>query len=409
MEVVYGRCCGLDVHKETIAACAVWIESGQKQKQVRRFGTMTADLLALGDWLRGLGIRQVAMESTGVYWKPVWNVLEGEFELLLVNARHMRQVPGRKTDIKDCEWIADLLQHGLLRGSYVPEQSQRDLRELTRYRARLSDDRGRVASRVEKVLEDANIKLAAVATDVLGVSGRAMLAAMVAGEQEGEKLAELAQRGLRKKMPELRAALSGRLREHHRFLLGELLDELRYLDAKLATVEKRIEEQMSPFARAVTLWDSIPGINRVTAWSLVAEMGADLKAFASAEQLASWAGMCPGNHESAGQVKSGKRRHGNRWLRRVLSQAAWGAARTKNTYLAARFRRLAARRGRKRAIVAVGHSLLRVAYWLLKHNEPYRDLGGDYFDRLRPESLTRSLVRRLQRLGYQVNLSPAAA
>ena len=409
MEVVYERCCGLDVHKETIAACAVWIEGGQKHKQVRRFGTMTADLLAMGDWLRSLGIRQVAMESTGVYWKPVWNVLEGEFELLLVNARHMRQVPGRKTDVKDCEWIADLLQHGLLRGSFVPEPGQRDLRELTRYRARLSDDRGRVASRVEKVLEDANIKLAAVATDVLGASGRAMLEAMVAGEQDAGKLAEMAQRGLRQKLPELRAALSGRLREHHRFLLRELLDELRYLDGKLATVERRIEQQMRPFERAVSLWDSIPGINRVTAWSLVAEIGADLKPFASAEQLASWAGMCPGNHESAGQQKSGKTRRGNRWLRRVLSQAAWGAARTKNTYLAARFRRLAARRGRKRAVVAVGHTLLRLVYWLLKYDQPYRDLGGDYFDRLRPERLTRSLVQRLQRLGYQVNLSPAIA
>ncbi len=267
------------------------------------------------------------MESTGVYWKPIWNLLEGSFQLLLINAQHIKQVPGRKTDAKDAEWIADLLQHGLLRSSYVPDQPQRDLRDLTRYRARLSDDCGRVAARVEKVLEDANIKLAAVASDVLGVSGRAMLRAMIAGEQDAERLADLAKLRLRQKLPELRTALAGRVRDHHRFLLQQLLEELEFLETRLAAVEKRIEEQMRPFERAVTLWKTIPGISEVTAWSLVAEIGTRTEQFASAQHLASWAGMCPGNNESAGKRHSGTTRKGNRWLRRTLNQAAWAVSR----------------------------------------------------------------------------------
>ncbi len=409
MEVLYPRCCGLDVHKESISACALLAEGGRKQKQMRRFGTMTSDILELADWLRQLGVTHVAMESTGVYWKPVWNLLEGGFELLLVNAQHIKQVPGRKTDTKDAEWIADLLQHGLLRGSFVPEQGQRDLRDLTRYRARLSDDRGRVASRVEKVLEDANIKLAAVASDVLGVSGRAMLRAIIAGEQDPTQLADLAKLKLRQKLPELRAALAGRVREHHRFLLQQLLDELEFIERKLTEVEGRIAELMRPFARAVTLWKTIPGISHVTAWSLVAEIGTKAEQFANGPHLASWAGMCPGNNESAGKRHSGKTRKGNRWLRRVLNQAAWAVSHTKQTYLAARYRRLVRRCGKKRAIVAIGHKLLLIAHYMLQHGCVYRDLGSDYFDRLRPDSLTRSLVRRLERLGHKVVLQSAAA
>ncbi len=407
MEVVYPRCCGLDVHKETVVACVLYIEQGRKRKQIRRFTTMTRDLLALADWLRQFGSTHVAMESTGVYWKPVWNVLIGQFELLLVNAEHIKKVPGRKTDVKDCEWIADLLQHGLLRGSFVPDESIRDLRDLTRYRATLMQEQSRVASRIQKVLEDANIKLAAVASDVLGVSSRAMLEAIVAGEEDVQRLAELARRRLRQKMPELRLALEGKVREHHRFVLRQLLDQLRFLEGKVSELERRIEDQISPFAQAVALWDTIPGVDKLMAWTLVAETGGRMERFASARQLASWSGLCPGNHESAGKRRSGKTRKGNVWLRRALTQAAWAAAHTKNTYLASRFRRIAARRGVKRAAIALAHKILVLAYYTLRQNCPYRDLGGNYFDRLNAEGLKRSLIHRLERLGHRVVLLPA--
>ena len=409
MEVLYARCCGLDVHKESISACVLVVEAGQRAKQMRRVGTTTGEILELSDWLRQMQVTHVAMESTGVYWKAIWNLLEGSFELLLINAQHIKQVPGRKTDTKDAEWIAELLQHGLLRRSFVPDRPQRDLRDLTRYRARLSDDCGRVAARVEKVLEDANIKLAAVASDVLGASGRAMLRAMIAGEEDAERLADLAKLRLRQKLPELRVALQGRVRDHHRFLLQQLLDELEFLESKLAGVEQRIGEQMRPFEPAVTLWKTIPGISDVTAWSLVAEIGVRSEQFASGQHLASWAGMCPGNNESAGKRHSGKTRKGNRWLRRTLNQAAWAVSRCKNSYLAARYRRLVTRRGKKRAIVAIGHKLLLIAYTLLQRGGSYRDLGSDYFDRLHRDGLVRSLVRRIEKLGHTVVLQPSAA
>ena len=407
MEVLYARCCGLDVHKQSISVCVLVVEGGKRQKQMRRVGTTTGEILELSDWLRQLQVTHVAMESTGVYWKPIWNLLEGSFELLLINAQHIKQVPGRKTDTRDAEWIADLLQHGLLRSSFVPDREQRDLRDLTRYRARLADDCGRVAARVEKVLEDGNIKLAAVASDVLGASGRAMLRAMIAGEEDAERLADLAKLRLRQKLPELRTALRGRMRDHHRFLLQQLLTELEFLEGRLGEVEKRIAEQMRPFEAAVTLWRTIPGISDVTAWSLVAEIGVRSEQFASGQHLASWAGMCPGNHESAGKRHSGKTRKGNRWLRRTLNQAAWAVSRSKDSYLAARYRRLVTRRGKKRAIVAIGHKLLLIAYTLLQRGCSYRDLGGDYFDRLHHDGLLRSLVRRIEKLGHTVVLQPA--
>jgi len=363
---------------------------------------MTRDLLELSNWLR-----QVAMESTGVYWKPVWNLLEGQFELLLVNAQHIKQVPGRKTDTRDCEWIADLLQHGLLRGSYVPQQEQRDLRDLTRYRVRLCEDKVRLANRIQKVLEDANVKLASVATDVLGASGRAMLQAIAAGEDDPQRLAQMARKGLRKKLPQLQLALQGRIRDHHCFLLRQLLDELKFTEEKISQLEQRIQNCMCPHQRAIALWTSMPGIREVTAWSLVAEIGTHPEQFPQSSNLASWAGMCPGNNESAGKSKSGKTRKGNRWLRRTLNQAAWAAVRTKNTYFAARFHRLAAKRGSKRAIVAIGHKILVLAHYLLQHDRPFRELGGDYYQKLRAPGLSHSLVRRLQRLGYQVTLTPA--
>lgn len=398
------------MHKESISACALLAASrGRKRKEVGTFGTMTAGLLALLDWLRALGVTHVAMESTGVYWKPVWNILEGHVQVLLVNAQHIKTVPGRKTDAKDCEWIADLLQHGLLRGSFVPPEPIRDLRDLTRYRAILSQETTDVANRVQKVLEDANIKLASVASDVLGVSGRAMLEAIVAGEEDAERLAEMARRRLRQKIPELRAALTGRIREHHRFLLRQLLDHLKFLERKIVEVEQRIERCRRPFERVIDLWTTIPGVDRCTAWSLVAETGADVQQFPSAQHLASWAGMCPGNQESAGKRKSGRTRKGNVWLRRALSQAAWAASHTKETYLAARYRRLAARRGAKRAIIAIGHNILLMAYYLLERNRAYKDLGSDYFDRINPEGLKRYLVNRLERLGHRVVLAPATA
>lgn len=408
MEVIYPRCCGLDIHKESISACVLIKEPGKREKHLARFGTMTSDLLKLGDWLRSWGVKRVAMESTGVYWKPIWNILEDEFELELINAQHIKQVPGRKTDTKDCEWIAELLQHGLVRASFVPAQAQRDLRELTRYRATLCEDKVRVANRIQKVLEDANVKLACVASDILGASGRAMLEALVAGERDAAHLAGMAKQRLRKKLAQLERALEGRVREHHRFLLRQLLDELYFIEGKITQVEQRLEQQMGSFQQAVTLWQTIPGVNEITAWSLVAEMGVDLSQFERVEKLTAWAGVCPGNNESGGRRLSGTSRKGNRWLRRVLTQAAWAAVRKGDTYLGARFRRLASRRGRKRALLAIAHKILVIAYWMLKTGQQFRDLGADYFDRLKSTDLTRSLVRRLERLGYKVALEHVA-
>ena len=409
MEVIYPRCCGLDIHKESISACVLIKEPGKREKHLARFGTMTSDLLKLGDWLRSWGVKRVAMESTGVYWKPIWNILEDEFELELINAQHIKQVPGRKTDTKDCEWIAELLQHGLVRASFVPAQAQRDLRELTRYRATLCEDKVRVANRIQKVLEDANVKLACVASDILGASGRAMLEALVAGERDAAHLAGMAKQRLRKKLAQLERALEGRVREHHRFLLRQLLDELYFIEGKITQVEQRLEQQMGSFQQAVTLWQTIPGVNEITAWSLVAEMGVDLSQFERVEKLTAWAGVCPGNNESGGRRLSGTSRKGNRWLRRVLTQAAWAAVRKGDTYLGARFRRLASRRGRKRALLAIAHKILVIAYWMLKTGQQFRDLGADYFDRLKSTDLTRSLVRRLERLGYKVALEHVAS
>ena len=407
MQVIYQRCCGRDVHKKVIAACVLLCEErGRKRKELRTFGTMTRDLLALADWLQGLGVEQVAMESTGVYWKPVWNILEGQLELLLVNAQQIKAVPGRKTGIQDCEWIADLLQHGLLRRSFVPEPAIRELRDVTRYRATLAQERATVANRIQKVLEDANMKLASVATDVLGQSGRSMWEAMVAGQQDPEQLAELARRRLRAKIPQLRAALPGRIQEHHRFLLRRLVEHLRFVESPIAELEEEMERRRGPFQEAVSRWTTIPGVEKIVAWSLVAEIGTRMEQFPSAQHLASWAGVCPGNHESAGKRRSGATPRGNPWLRRVLCQAAGPAARTKGTYLSAPFHRRAARRGRKRAIIAVAHSLLVIAYGLLRQQCDYRELGGDSFDRLHAEGLKRHLLRRLTRLGYKATLEP---
>jgi transposase len=346
------------------------------------------------------------MESTGVYWKPVWNILEGHFEVLLVNAQHIKAVPGRKSDQKDCEWIADLLQHGLLRGSFVPPKEMRELRDLTRYRVSLAQECNRIANRVQKVLEDANLKLASVASDPLGVSGRAILKAILAGEEDTERLAEMSKGILRNKIPELRLALEGRVRAHHRFLLQELLDHQEFLEEKMAEVEAEIERRMRPFEKEVERLDTIPGVDRVTAWSLMAEVGVKMEQFPSAGHLASWAGLCPGSFESAGKRLSGRTRKGSASLRRCLCQVGSVVSQMRDNYLSAHYRRLAARRGGKRAVLAVAHTVLVMAYYILKRKESYEDLGADYFDRLNADAIRRSLVRRLERLGHRVTLEP---
>ena len=404
MEVLYDRCCGLDVHKETVAACILIRETGRVRKEKRIFGTTTKELLELADWLGNHGVTHVGMESTSVYWKPVWNILEGLVDITLVNPQHFKSVPGRKTDLKDGEWIGDLLQHGLLRKSFVPPRPIRDLRDLTRCRAMLAREKARLSSRIQKVLEDANIKLASVASDVLGASGRDMLNAIVRGECDANVLAEFARKRLRAKIPQLRTALTGCITEHHRFLLRQWLELLEVIEGKIAEFDQKIEEQMRPFARAVEIWNTIPGIDRVAAWSLVAEIGADMEQFPSAEHLSSWAGVCPGNNESAGKQKSGRTRRGSVWLRRVLCESAWAASHCRKSYFQAQFQRLAGKRGKKRALIAVAHSLLVVAYVLLKKGCAYQDLGRDYFERVNRNGITRYHVKKLQRLGFLVTL-----
>jgi transposase len=408
MDTVYACCAGLGVHKETVAATVRRrLDNGQVQQQTRTYGTMTEQLLELGDWLEAEGVTHLAMESTGVYWMPIWNLLEERFQILLVNAQHTKHVPGRKTDVKDSEWIAQLLQCGLLRGSFVPPLPQREVRELTRQRRQLVHSKAAVANRIQKVLEDASLKLASVATDVLGVSGRDMLRALVAGETDPVKLAELARGKLRAKIPALRLALRGRVTGHHRFLLGLLLDELTHLEGLIGRLTARITEVLpAPFVEAIQRLATIPGIDVRAAENILAETGIDMDVFPTAGHLASWAGMCSGQRESAGKRQSGRTRKGNQWLRRTLVQVAWAATRTKHTYLSAQYRRLASRRGKKRALVAVGHTILVMICHLLREGTTYAELGADYFDRLDTERLTRTLVRRLERLGHEVVLKP---
>jgi len=409
MDTLFAKVAGLDVHLKSIQ-CAVRCrhESGKLLKQSRSFGTMTRDLRALADYLEALGVTHVALEATGVLWKPVWNILEGRFTLLLVNPRHLKKVPGRKTDVSDAEWIAQLLQCGLLRGSFVPPRALRELRDLTRHRAQLRCEHTRVANRIHKLLEDANIKLGAVASDLLGKSGREMLRALLRGEQDAEKLAELACGRLRGKIPQLRLALEGNCTEHHRYLLGKLLAHLNYLESQTEQFAYRINHRLHELL-AIEDWerlDCIPSVNRVTIENVIAEIGIDMSIFPDEHHLASWCGLCPGNEESAGKRLRSRTRKGNRWLRRALTEAAWAASHLKNSYLSAQYRRLAARRGKKRALLALGHSLLVIIYHVLKHKVEYRDLGPDYFGRLEPERLRRYLVKRLQGLGYEVSLTP---
>jgi transposase len=410
MDTVHRCCAGLDVHKKTVAACVRRVDDhGTRHEEVRTFATMTGDLLALADWMAAQGVTHVAMESTGVFWKPVFNILEGGFEVLLVNARHIKQVPGRKTDVKDCQWIAQLLQHGLLRGSYVPDRPQRELRDLTRHRAQLVAEHTRVANRIHKTLEDANVKLAAVASDILGVSGRQMIRGLIHGEQDPAKLADLARRKLRCKIPQLQEALLGQVTEHHRFMLRTLMDHLEYLEGAIDQLSARIKDLTRPFDDQIRRLSQIPGLERRSLENILVEIGTDMDQFPTHGHLTSWAGMCPGNRESAGKRRSGKTTPGNRWLRSALNQAAWSASHSKGSYFQAQYRRLAARRGKKRAVIAVGHTLLVVIYHMLKYERDYVELGADYLDQLDPQRVTRYLVKRLERLGYEVTLTPEKA
>lgn len=410
MDTIYPDCAGLDVHKDSVYACVRHLPAGGRIRQeVRCFGTSTRALLELFDWLAAEGVTHVAMESTGVYWKPIWNVLEGRFDVMVVNARHIKQVPGRKTDVKDCQWIAQLLQHGLLSRSFVPDRPTRELRDLTRQRAQLIQERSRVANRVQKTLEDANIKLASVASDVLGASGRQMIQALIDGKQTPEQMAELARRRLREKIPQLREALSGKVTDHHRFMLRQLMEQIGHLEGQVESFDGRIEQVMRPLEQtAVRMLDEIPGLDVRAAQNIVAEIGVDMSRFPSAGHLSAWAGMCPGNNRSAGKRKHGKMTEGNRWLKRTLTQCAWAASRTKGTYFQVQYRRLAGRRGKKRAAAAVGHSQLVAAYHMLRDGTAYEDLGPNHFDNLVESQRTGHLVKRLEKLGFRVTLEKAA-
>ncbi len=407
MEVIHERCCGLDVHKRTVVACIrIQKAEGGSHMDIKTFSTMSFDLLILRDWLTANRVTHVAMESTGVYWKPVFNLLEDQFHVLLVNAHHVKALPGRKTDVKDCEWIADLLAHGLVKGSFIPPEPIRDLRDLTRYRKSLIDERIREVNRLHKLLETANIKLASVATNVMGISGKDMLHALLGGEADPEILAELARGRLRKKIPALKKALEGRFRPHHRFMLENILAHIDFLDESIATVTEEVVSRLDPFAQTVELLCTIPGVEKRTAQVIISEIGTDMSRFPSANHLASWAGLCPGNNESAGKRKTGKTRKGDQWLRRALVEVAWAASRTKETYLSSQYHRLVARRGKKKAVVAVAHSVLVAVYHILVHSAPYQDLGPNYLVKLNETNIKRYHVRRLQELGYQVSITP---
>jgi transposase len=375
---------------------------------VETFGTTAAALLALRDWLEAHGVTHVAMESTGVYWKPVYYVLEERFACLVVNAAHLKHVPGRKTDVQDCVWIAQVLEHGLLRGSFVPPAPIRELRDLTRYRKSLIQDRTRAANRLHKVLEDAGIKLATVASDILGVSGRAMLAALVEGTTDAAVLADLARGRLRAKLPALREALAGRFRRHHAFLVSQLLAYLDYLDEAVGGLNEQIEEIVAPFGQERAQLDTIPGIDQRTAEVLIAELGVDMRVFPTAAHAASWAGLCPGNNESAGKHRSGKTRKGSRWLRAALIEAALAAIRTRNCAFGARYRRIMRHSGHKKAVIAVAHAMLVTAYHLLARGTVYQEAGAAYYDRRDADRIRRRAVQTLERQGYRVTLEPAA-
>jgi len=409
MQIVITQCAGLDVHKATVVATVRGPDArGQRQTVTATFGTMTADLIALREWLQAFGVTHVALESTGIYWKPVYYVLEDAFELLLINMLELKHVPGRKTDVKDSEWLAQLLECGLLRSSFVPPPVIRELRDVTRYRVQQTRERGREVNRLQKVLEDAGIKLASVASDVMGASGRAMVEALIGGATDPEALADLARGRLRQKLPALRRALVGRFRPVHAFLLEQILAKIDYLDEALERLTAEIDRRVAPFAPMLTALDTIPGIDRIGAISILAETGGDMTRFPSAAHLCSWAGMCPGHDESAGKRRSGKTRKANRYLRTTLIQAGVTGSNKKQSALRALYARLKARRGHKKAVVAVGHQILHIAYYVMRDGVTYHELGPDYFQRHDRERTARRHVKQLEALGYVVTVQPAA-
>jgi transposase len=408
MEVVHERCAGLDVHKETVVGCVRVSERGEVRHEVRRFATTTAGLLELADWLRQAGCTHVAMEATGVYWKPVWHILEGEFELILANPLHIRNVPGRKSDINDATWIADLLAHGLIRSSMVPPGAIQELRDLTRTRKQLMREIVQHKQRIQKVLEDANVKLASVMSDIFGESGRRMLRALIAGQTDARKLAALGSDRLSASRETLAQALHGKVTAHHRFLLKQHLQMIEHLEQTVGEFEAQIEAALEPFRAAVERLITIPGVSATAASVIIAELGVDMSRFATVAHLRSWAGLCPQLNESAGKVRSRRLRYGAPWLKTMLVQCAWAATRSKHNYLHAQFLRLRARRGPKKAILAVAASILTAAYYLLRDRVPYRDLGPLYFARLDQDRTAQRLVRRIKELGYEVEIRKAA-
>jgi transposase len=406
MDVIYPRCAGLDVHKQTVVACARLSGDGAPRQEVRTFATTTAGLLALADWLESLGVQHVAMEATGVYWKPVWHVLEGHFELVLANAAHVKNVPGRKTDVNDATWLADLLAHGLIRASFVPPAAVQELRTLTRTRKQFVRERGSHAQRIEKILEDANIKLGSVISDLLGKSGRAVLQALIAGQSDPERLASCVGR-VKASRGELVEALRGRVTAHHRFMLELHLNHIDTLDQAIANIKKEVGLGLEPFRQAARLLSTMPGLSSVSAHVVVAEIGIDMSRFATPGHLLSWACLCPRNDESAGKRRSTRLRRGGKWLKTTLVQAAWAAVKVKGTYLQAQFHRLRARRGAKKAIIGVAASMLTAAWHMLRNGTEWHDLGAAHFDRADGTKTANRLIRRLQQIGYTAQATPA--
>jgi transposase len=410
MQVLYERCAGLDVHqKSVVVTVMLTAPTGQVTKVTRTFSTMTAELLTLDSWLEEQQVAHLAMESTGVYWYPVYNLLEEGRSVILVNPQHMRAVPGRKTDVKDSEWLAELLRHGLLKASFIPPKPIRQLRELTRYRKRLVQERTQALNRLQKVLESANIKVGTITTDLLGVSGRAMLEALIADVHTPAEMANFARGRMRSRIPALRQALEGRVTDHHRFLLRQMLNHVDFLEQAIQQVQTQLEHQLVPYAEAMTLLQTIPGISATSAAAIIAEIGIDMSRFPSAKHLASWAGLCPGNKQSGGKRLQAGTNAGNRWLRGTFGEVAWVVSHTKDNYLVAQFRRLAHRRGKYKAVIALAHTILVIIYHVLRDKRPYTDLGADYFDRLETARVERYHVRRLEQLGYSVTLAPAVA
>jgi len=407
MEIIHRICCGLDVHKKLVTACLIV----DGKKEIRTFGTMTEDLLAMLDWLLKAGCQSVAMESTGSYWKPIYNLLEaaGFDKILVVNAQHIKAVPGRKTDVADAEWIADLFRHGLVRGSFIPNRPQRELRELVSYRRSLIEEQSREVNRLQKVLEGANIKLSSVVTDVTGKSGRAIIQAIINGNTNAEEMSGLAKGRLRSKMDLLEKSLNGPIGPHQRMMLEAQLRHIDFLEQQIERLSKEIEVRMRPFDEAIARLDEITGIGRISAEQILCVIGLDMNRFPTDKHLASWAALCPGNNESAGKRKSGKTRHGNRLLKTTLIQAVRSIAHTKDNYLSAMYHRLAARKGAKKAAVAVAHALLIIIYHMLKDGRRYRDLGANYYDGLNKQAVVKRAVKRLEALGYKVTVEPAAS